>query len=344
MLAWRNGHAIVVATSTMARRTRLLALPLFLVALPAAAPEATGPLTGDFADPFVVRDGDGYVAYATGTSGAHLQIARSKDLVRWARGTDPLPVLPSWAAPSGHLTWAPSVVKRAERWVLYYTTADAGSGFQCIGRATATRADGPFVDASTRPLVCQTSGETRFCGSIDPSPFVDGDGKLYLLFKSDENAVACRGTARLWSQALTDDGLATASPAVVLLTTDRPWEAPLVEGPSMFRDGATFHLFYSASWYDSASYAIGHARCDGPFGPCTKTSVDGPLVASERAVLGPGGQELFADARGEVWMAYHGWTAPAASYGSGGARSLRFARVHFGGVVPKVVPVTTATP
>ncbi len=324
------------ADPTMRRRVlRLSALPLLLVALLAAGPPDVL-ASRDFADPFVLREGTTYYAYATGTGGAHLQMATSTDLTTWTRGADPLPVLPSWSVQAGHLTWAPSVVKRDGRWVLYYTTADASSGFQCIGRAVATRPEGPFVDDSPRPLICQTVGEMRLCGSIDPSPFVDADGKLYLLWKSDENASACRAAARLWSQRLTDDGLATMGAASALVATDRPWEAPLVEGPSMWRDGGTLHLFYSANWYESASYAIGHARCDSPLGPCAKTSVDGPLVASDGATLGPGGQELFADLGGGVWMAHHAWTAPATSYGSGGARSLRLARVTFAGGMPRI--------
>lgn len=332
--------------ATNSSRAPLVALLLVLGAALGAAPAPSSParpervLEGDFADPFVLREGDAYFAYATGTASANLQLAKSTDLAKWTRLADPLPSLPAWAARQPGLTWAPSVLRRGARYVLYYTARDASSGFQCVGRATAARPEGPFTDDTTQALVCQVEGDARFCGSIDPSPFVDADGRAYLLWKSDENASACRGSSRLWSRALADDGLSLVGAPSALLAVDSPWEAPLVEGPSMWRDGSTLHLFYSANWYDSAAYAVGHARCDGPLGPCTKTTVTGPLLASEGSVLGPGGQELFTDGRGDVWMAHHAWTAPASSYAQGGARSLHLARVTFANGMPRITRPT----
>ena len=60
----------------------------------------------------------------------------------------------------------------------------------------------------------------------------------------------------------------------------------------------------------------GHARCS--------------VFGERRIDARPGGQEVFEDASGAVWMAYHAWTAPKTSYGAGGARSLRLAQVAFG--------------
>ncbi|HVH47806.1 MAG TPA: glycoside hydrolase family 43 protein [Labilithrix sp.] len=296
------------------------------------------PFESDFADPFVLRDGDSYFAFATGASGRHIQVARSRDLAAWAMLPDALPNLPSWAAREGGLTWAPSVLRRERHYVLYYTTADTGSGFQCISRAIAPRAEGPYVDDSPRPFVCQTGGPTPLCGSIDPSPFVDAAGRPWLLFKSDENSPSCKTQSRIWSQPLSEDGLSVIGAASALLGTDRSWEGPLIEGPSMIRDGNAMLLFYSANWYESADYAVGYARCDGPVGPCKKMTLDGPLFKSHTTALGPGGQELFTDAVGRAWMAYHAWTPPKTSYGSGGARSLRLARVEVSQGTPTITP------
>jgi len=158
----------------------LLCLAPFLVGLTPPSPPSRA-LDVDFADPFVARVDDSYYAFATGARGAHLQLARSNDLVAWTLLSDPLPTLPRWAAQRDGLTWAPSVLARASGFVLYYTTRDSASGFQCISRARAARPDGPYADESPRPLVCQTS----LCGSIDPSPFVAADGTVHLLWKSD---------------------------------------------------------------------------------------------------------------------------------------------------------------
>ncbi len=291
-----------------------------------APPAPPAAATHEFADPFVAVDAGAYYAFATAAHGKHVQTARSYDLRSWIALPDALPVLPAWASHDDELTWAPSVLRRARGWILYYTTRDRASGFQCISRATSARPDGPYLDESSRPFLCQLS----LCGSIDPSPFVDASGQPWLLWKSDENSDRCSAPARIWSQALSEDGLEVEGAPTALLTTDRSWEHPLIEGPSMIRNGASTFLFYSANRYDSANYAIGFARCDGPQGPCTKLSTDAPLVRSFGALLGPGGQELFTDLQGATWMAFHAWTAPHATYTEGGARSLHFARVSFG--------------
>ena len=298
-------------------------------------------LDGDFADPFVLRTGTGYYAFASGARGSHLQLARSPDLSRWTMAGDPLPSLPAWAAPTKGLTWAPAVLARGSSFVLYYTTRDAASGFQCISRASATRPEGPYVDGSARAMVCQVGGGSSggaaapaaargLCGSIDPSPFVDADGTPFLLWKSDENASACRTAPRLWSQRLSADGLELLGAPTALMARDRDWEGDIVEAPSMIKRGNAYYLFYSANWYDSSAYAIGYAVCSSPTSGCRKMSGAAPFLGSAGALLGPGGQELFTDAAGAVWMAYHAWTAPRAGYQAGGERRLRLARMAFG--------------
>jgi beta-xylosidase len=318
-------------TSTLARILLLNAIPFLAAFAPRPAAQDEAPLLQrrDFADPFVFRDESQYYAFATGVGERHLQIARSSDLHSWAVLGDALPRLPGWAASAPGYTWAPSILKRASGYVLYYSAREASSGFQCISRATSSAPQGPYQDDSARPFVCQSSGETAMCGSIDPSPFVGSDGAAYLLWKSDENGSPCNAPSHLWSQRLSEDGLAVVGAPSALLVADQAWEARLIEGPSMWLHDGRYYLFYSANWYESARYAIGYATCAGPAGPCTKKTTEGPLVYSGADALGPGGEEFFTDSSGTTWMAYHAWNAPKASYAGGSARSLRLAPVHF---------------
>lgn len=312
-------------------------------ATPDASPAATyaNPVfAGDFPDPFVLRDGARYVAFATNSAGANVRALASTDLATWTELPDALPALPSWARANASLTWAPTVLARGGTFVLYYTARSIAAGFQCIGRATSKDAAGPYVDDSAAPFVCQTD----LCGSIDASPFVDENGDPWLLWKSDENASACAGDARLWTQRLGVDGISLLGAPTELLRRDRPWERPLVEGPSMFKQGSTYYLFYSASWWESSGYGIGYATCTTPAGPCTKHTTDGPLAGSGGDTLGPGGQEFFTDAAGQRWMAYHAWTAPLVGYGSGGVRSLRIDPVSFAEGIPTVTLSHDARP
>jgi beta-xylosidase len=304
-----------------------------------AAPRAARDFwSADFADPFVLHAGNGYYAFATGVGKTHLQVTRSNDLSTWTPVADALPRLPAWADPDPAFTWAPSVLPRPSdgRFVLYYTARDRASGYQCISRATAASPEGPYTDDSTRAFVCPVAAPEALCGAIDPSPFVDSNGQPYLLWKSDENSPACHAPPRLWSQRLRADGLDVEGPPSALLAMDRPWEEPIVEGPSMVAHDGAYYLFYSASDYESAKYAIGYATCAGPAGPCTKKTVDTPLRRSDGPALGPGGQEFFDDGAGNWLVAYHAWTAPVANYRDGGARSLHLGRLTFEAGVPSV--------
>jgi beta-xylosidase len=283
---------------------------------------------GDFPDPFVLRVGDAYYAYATNAGDTNVQTLRSNDLINWEYLGDSLPRLPDWSAWHQSLTWAPSVLQRADAFVLYYTARFREADLQCISRASSDSPGGPFKDDSAKPFICQVD----IGGSIDPSPFVDEDGKAYLLWKNDGNC--CGKPVGIWIQQLSDDGLALVDQPIELIRKDQLWEHPLIEGPSMVKHNGKYYLFYSANWWESLDYAVGYAICDTLTGPCVKP-LKKPLFAYKGTVMGPGGEEFFTDTKGNLWMAYHAWTAPNVGY-PGGSRSLRIDRVTFEGDKPVI--------
>ncbi len=301
-----------------------------------SGPTYTNPVyDDDFPDPFVLRVGDTYYAYATNVRSNNVPVLRSTDLATWERLGDALPILPKWARSGAGLTWAPAVLPRTGYYVLYFTARDNASDRQCIGRAVATAPEGKFKDDSAQPLICQT----RLGGSIDPSPFVDDDGSAWLVWKNDGNC--CGLPVGLWIQRLSDDGLSLVGEPTEILRHDRAWERPLIEGPSLLKHNGKYFLFYSANAYESADYAIGYAVADAIIGPYTKMTRDGPLFARRGAVAGPGGQEFFTDTAGNVWMAYHAWKANRVGYANLGQRSLRIDRVRFEGDAPVLDGPTT---
>jgi hypothetical protein len=254
---------------------------------------------GDFADPFLLRVGDRNFAYATNTADANVPLIESGDGPVGRYRGDVLPTLPAWSGPGR--VWAPSVVPVGDAYVLHYTTTVRSTGRQCISAAVAPTPRGPFVDASTGPMVCQED----LGGSIDPSVVTDADGVDWLLFKNDGNC--CGSPTAIWSQRLAPDHLSVVGPPHRLLTArDDTWEGGLIEGPSMVVAGDDHWLFYSANAWDSERYAIGVARCRSVTGPCDRTTADEPWMGSTAFARGPGGQEFFA-ALDEVWMVYHGW-------------------------------------
>jgi hypothetical protein len=101
--------------------------------------------------------------------------------------------------------------------------------------------------------------------------------------------------------------------------------------------GPTYYLFYSANWWESANYAVGYAVCNGPAGGCSKPR-NGPIMASGSQGSGPGGQDVFDDGTGQLWMAYHAWAPNLVGYQpmsnpnwAAYKRSLRFTRISLGG-------------
>jgi len=262
----------------------------------------------DFPDPDVIDAGGTYFAYGTNAAGGNIQIIQSADLAHWTTVGDALPRLASWASPGS--TWAPGVAHRAGRFLLYYTALDASApgARQCISVATATRPQGPFTDATSAPLVCQSA----LGGSIDPAPYTGPGGKQYLVWKS----IGGSGQpATIWAQALAASGTAFArgTTPVVLLRPTQSWEGAVVEGPFMWSVPGGYELFYSANNWNTASYAIGVAVCSGPLGPCTKPS-SGPVYASQADLEGPGGASVFMDTSGNGWLAFHGWLPGAVGY------------------------------
>ena len=305
-------------TVSMAMRHAVISLAaimsvLLVSASPAGALSSAPVYSGDFPDPFVRLVGSTYWAYSTGSAGRNLQVMSFQDQQTWSAPADPLPTLPSWARAG--FTWAPSVLQQGNRFLMYYTARHAKYERQCISVATSTVPQGPFLDRSSGPLVCQLANG----GSIDPSPFIAADGTKYLLWKSDDNAIGKR--TYLWSPKLSSDGLSLVGRQVRLLGQDQSWQGPVIEGPSMVAVDGAHYLFYGANNWDSANAAIGYARCNTPLGPCKNASTTGPWMASHGDAVGPSGPEVFRDATGAAKLAYHAWTN-GVGYHNGGVRSL----------------------
>jgi predicted GH43/DUF377 family glycosyl hydrolase len=256
----------------------------------------------DFPDPFVLRAGGSYYGYATNSGAGDIQVIRSSDLVTWELVGNALAGLPAWATSGA--TWAPAVLPRGNTYVVYYTVREATTHRQCISRAVAASATGPFLDDSRGPLMCAPNG------AIDPSPFVDANGRAYPLWKSEGHT----GTPpMLWSQELSGDGRALTGSPRQLLAPDRGYEHGVIEAPSMVREGNTYFLLYSAATWTSSTYAVGYATCAGPTGPCTKPG-DNRVLSSGARLAGPGGAEVFRDRGGGLHVGFHAYSNPNVGY------------------------------
>lgn len=256
----------------------------------------------DFPDPSVLVTGDSYVAFATNSVGGHVQAIASPDLAGWTWVGEALPTLPDWAEPGQ--TWAPAALHVGDKYALYFSARERGSAFKCIGVAFSEKPGGPYGFSPPEPVVCQHDE----MGSIDPKPFVNADGKPYLVWKSDGD-FRRDGPAKLWSAPLSDDGAHLAFYPSELLASDRADEDHTIEGPNLVQIQDQWILLYSSNRWDTGDYRMDYAVCDSAAGPCRKPP-DNTILSSYDNVKGPGGGEVFQDRDGSLRLTYHAWIDP----------------------------------
>jgi beta-xylosidase len=333
---------------------RVVRLLSFLAGLAAAAAATAVPsfvpvLKTNFPDAFVLPHGGEFLAYST-NDGANVPVAVSHNLTDWTVLTDPadpkrkydaMPRMAAWAKEG--FTWAPEVLELNGKYLLYYTASARHENSQCVGVAVAADPKGPFVDSNPGPIVCQT----KLGGTIDASPFKDGDGSLYLYFKNDGNRVHERTS--LWGQKLAPDGMSVVGEPQEIMRDDEKWEDRVIEAPTMVRGPAGYDLFYSGGFFGwnpdeggLSPYALGYATCASPLGPCTSSKAN-PLLHSFNdrdagCISGPGHQSIFS-AAGHMFISFHAWAATSSCRKSpDDARYLYIAPLFWKDGVPTLGP------
>ncbi len=278
----------------------------------------------DFPDPSVIRAGDRYYAFSTNSGGRNVPVSSSTDLFHWTDPADALPVLPAWSG-SG-LAWAPAVASIGGRYVLYVSLPlVVFGGGQCVDRFVSDNPAGPYAAVSDGALLCNSVGGS---GVIDPQPFVTGDGRVFLYWKS-----AGSSNRQIHVTELSADGLEVAAEPRHLLSATADWAGGGVENPTMVHAHGGWWLLYSANWWVDDRYRMGWAACDGPAGPCRKGA--GPWLASRDGVSGPGGGSVFSGADGGLWLAYHSWGG-GVGYRVGGYRQLHVEPIELGSGAPRM--------
>jgi xylan 1,4-beta-xylosidase len=248
-------------------------------------------LSGDRADPSVLKDGDDY--YAVFSSFQYypgVVVWRSRDLVNWT------PVGPALSVPLGTV-WALDIAKHDGRYFIY------------IPVLTKAQADGlPFktyvIHADSMAGPWSAPIDMGVDGHIDPGHAVGEDGGRWL-FLNDGHRVR-----------ISDDGLRRAGAVEKVydgwpIPDDWVIEAPAPEGPKILRHGGWFYLFSgqggTAGPPTSHMVVVARSRSiDGPWENCPHnpivrtTSKAEPWWSRGHAtpVQGPAG---------DWWLAYHGY-------------------------------------
>jgi hypothetical protein len=276
----------------------------------------------DQPDPFVfVQDGRYYLFTSQDRVPQQVPVRSGTVFGTWSAPSDALPDPPAWATPDA--MWAPDVARFDNHYMLYFTSALAGSQppMMCIGDAISTDPAGPYI-SSPVPFICQQS----MGGSIDPRVFVDSNGQPSMVWKTDQNSLKLNIPTEIWSQPLSAGGLHLLGSPTEIFSPDEAWQNSIVEAPQMVLVNGMYDLFYSGGWFNQPSYAIGVARCAGPSGPCHDTS-SSPLLASNAQGAGPGEESVFSNNAG-IWMLYTPWSSSLPNPGP--PRPVAVAHLGFG--------------
>lgn len=246
-------------------------------------------VSGDHADPTILKDGDDYyMTFSSFVSYPGIIIWHSRDLVNWT------PIGPALHTFIGSI-WAMDLVKHDGRYFIYIPAVPFGEGGQQgIYVIWADDIRGPWSE----PI------DLRIPGVIDPGHAVGEDGKRYLFVS---------GISRI---RLTDDGLATdgeLEPAYEPWRYPKDWVVEMFspEGPKLLRRGDWFYLITAVA--GTSGPPTGHmviaARSRSIHGPWEHCPHN-PLVrtvSEDEKWWSRGHASLVEGPAGDWWMIDHGY-------------------------------------
>ncbi len=284
-------------------------------------------LSGNFADPSIIKVGNTWYAFATNdrreakdNQGPNVQVSTSTDFKKWSKvdeKNDALRDVGCWAdkGKAGADVWAPHVVElpnprkfRENQYIMYYSARHADKpNRQCISAAVATNVTGPYLPRS-QPIACHTERG----GAIHPAGFQDSDGKLYVVYKVDGNAIGKGGvcgnsnkpiqSTPIMLQGLRDDGV-TPEGAPKQLLDRGDGDGPLVEAPSLVKKGDTYFLFFSSQCATDSNYDTSFATSKSLCGPYKKTDKPLLLAGGKMELVGPGSSMITPNGENVAFQA-----------------------------------------
>jgi len=273
-------------------------------------------LSGQFADPDLVKFGEKYYIYPTtdgfsGWSGTKFHVFSSNDLLEWEdegiivdvaansneeAGINEKGIQTAYVPWAIGSAWAPCVAQKDGKYYFYFC-AKRESGDSCIGVAVSDAPTGPFV-ALDKPLItidmCREAS-VKMGQTIDPSYFEE-DGHHYLVFGNGEAAIV----------ELNEDLVSVKEGSM------RGYEGLFDFRESLIitkRDGL-YHFTWSCDDTGSENYHINYGVSKNLFGPVEyKYIILSKSV--ENDILGTGHHSIMYDKDNDAYViAYHRFLTP----------------------------------
>jgi beta-xylosidase len=231
----------------------------------------------DYSDPDVIRVGDDYYMVSSSMNTVPgLPILHSRDLVNWRLVAHALPrLVPEDVYASvqpGKGVWAPAIRHHDGKFWIYYPDPDFG-----IYVVTATHPAGPW---STPVLV--KAGK----GRIDPCPFWDDTGKVYLIHGWARSRAGFANVLTLLR--LSPDGFSALDDGSVVIDGDKLPGYRTLEGPKLYKRDGVYWVFAPAGGVKPGWQSVFRSR-----------TIDGPY--EDRIVLAQGATDINGPHQG-AWV------------------------------------------
>ncbi len=286
-------------------------------AMALAASDGSNPIVKErfSPDPAPVVDGETLYVFtghdepdARGYKMKNWQVFSTQDMVHWQDHGAVMDTSTFKWARQGDRAWASQAIKRNGKWYWYVAVQHANGG-DAIGVATADAVEGPWRDAAGVALV-------RGRGYIDPSVFVDDDGKAWLFWGN------CGGNPGCWYAELKSNmfELAGEVKPVPGLMDPACFGAPLWKkwGAGHRRNGAKNTNFEEAPWIyrlgDTYYLEYAAGGCPEFWAYSTAKSIHGPWSyrgavtdCAENTGTIHGGSVFF---KGAWYLVYHNANLP----------------------------------
>ncbi len=237
----------------------------------------------------IIKDGANYFSFGTGPG---IRTKSSPDLIQWHNGSPVFSPLPTWTktvAPGfDGFIWAPDLVRVNGKFFLYYSISAWGKQTSAIGLVSNSTLDSTATNFAWHDggIVIQSKKGDAY-NTIDPSAFLDTDGKLWLAFGS-----YWQGIYLMEMNPQTGLRLATNSPLYNLA-----WNHS-IEAACLTRHAQFYYLF--VNWGQcckgtNSTYEVRVGRSEkitGPYrdrdGNDLATGGGSPFLASNGRFIGPG--------------------------------------------------------
>jgi alpha-N-arabinofuranosidase len=258
-------------------------------------------LAGFFPDPAITRSGDAfYLVNSTFAYFPGIPVFKSTDLVHWRQIGNvidrPAEVKFDGLGVSRGL-FAPSITFHDGIFYVLNTAVDAGGNFLSTARDPA----GPWSDPTWLP---------QLDGAIDPSLFMDTDGKAYVLNNGPpQGPPRYSGHRAIWIQAFDLAARKLTGPRKVLINggVDFSKHPVWIEGPHMYTRGGWYYLMCAeGGTSDQHSEVVlrGHSPW-GPFQPYAGNPIltQRDLPADRPATIANAGHADLVEAADGSWWA-----------------------------------------